>query len=467
MTDDAISTSRAQRVIPFAKYMPGPWENGFLAYLAFSLVLFGRYPIFAWLSPFIYAAGLLHVRFHRLERRNRIWILGCCGVALAVQLGRFSVVSFDNPAGSTFWFDDMEYFKHSQAVADAWKQGWYPQLSLKGSGPYLSSLHTGYERILAILFILGGPKPWLGIALNVICAAILPMVVYFSSESLFIKDSQAQPWGTAVNSNSARISCLICACNPTLAYWTGFLLKDVVQMTLFMLAFVALLDFLLARRLIQGIGFLLLAGFVTIVRAYAGIALILAGITYAIAVVPRKVAVQAVAYLLLALAATSYVPAVGDFVAQLLNSLAAQIPPELHHISGIVKTMTSAIPRLILAPYAWVRIDGAKPLYALYPGMWYLYVVVYPLALAGLIWAVLKNHLLSAVPIACIVGSCFVFLINYGGDAPRQRLYLDQLVILYAGLGFSSRHRVAIAVTWYLFLFLFAAVQLLTLHQRH
>ena len=150
----------------------------------------------------------------------------------------------------------------------------------------------------------------------------------------------------------------------------------------------------------------------------------------------------------------------------LFSVFGTQSHPELSTIPAVFKHLVMAFHRMALAPFAWVTAEGPAPLYGLYPGMWFLYLVVYPLGLAGVAEAVARDRRQAAVPLVAAMASCGVFLAVYGGDATRQRLFLEVILMPFAAFGWSARRRGAWAAAWFATLILFAAAQSARLAMR-
>jgi hypothetical protein len=99
--------------------------------------------------------------------------------------------------------------------------------------------------------------------------------------------------------------------------------------------------------------------------------------------------------------------------------------------------------------------------------MWFLYLIVYPLAICGFWGAVRTNNLPCAIPLGAWCASALILVIAYGGDAPRQRLYLDMIAIGFAGLGITTSGKRLVFAAWFLGLISFAVVQLVSLQIRY
>jgi hypothetical protein len=128
-----------------------------------------------------------------------------------------------------------------------------------------------------------------------------------------------------------------------------------------------------------------------------------------------------------------------------------------------VGQLFGSIPRFVLSPYAWVASPEKDPLYGLYPGMWYLYLVVYPLAAAGFFWSIKSDFRIAVIPVLAFWCSAFILIMAvYAGNASRQRYYLEYIVMIFAGIGCVQPNRMLSALILVLE-FIFAAGQLIIL----
>lgn len=443
-----------------------------LALLAGAAALFPVVPALLWLTPFIAVAVYVGGKVHDQDSADRKWLAVCALAALLIQ-GTVILLRQDydpSAARPTVWLDDQTYFRNASLIASKWREGFFPELSRKGSPPYLGTLHTGYERVLGALFYVTGPSVRIGQLANMLCAALLPVLCFLLSATLFHEGAAPDDGSLRIAEGPcrsvrapARAAALLCVLYPSLYYWGGMLLKDIMLATLFLAALLLLADMLRRRSLCSGVVFLLVLVWVAIFRNYAALALLSGLFIFAFAHLPRRALAWGLVYGALAIWALSYTDPGARYLEQLLNSLAAQLSPALGSYEGVLNHFGAAVPRMLLAPYAWVRAEGEHPLYALYPGMWYLYLIVYPLALAGLFQAIRHDHRLSILPVGALLASTFVLLAAYGGNAPRQRFYLEIVLMIYAGLGACSPIRRAAFALFYLLLFLFAALQLMRL----
>jgi hypothetical protein len=458
------------------------WQNRLaLAVLILCGVCFPLWPAGAWLLPFVFAVAYVACRVWELPASERSWILMYCGLAAVLQAAIIVVWGYHDPTREATTLDDHQYYVQSSAIARAWSEGFYPALSHKGSPPYLGDLHTGYQRVLATLFLLFGARALPGILLNYACVALMPALGYLLALALFQGPPESASWRASLRScfgllpcgdpaadgkaagdyRTPRIAALLCALNLSYYYWSRWLLKDVLLAALFASAVAMAVDFLRRRDLLAGLGFLLVSGFVTIMRAYAGLALFAGIALYVVTLIPRRIAAWVTVYGVIVLVVASYSSRVDQYVSQLMHSLVVQIPGELRSSWLSARYFAGGIPRLLLAPYAWIKALGNDPMYGLYPAMWVLYLVIYPLGIAGLVRAIVRNHRPTAVPLACLCSAGLVFLLAYGGDSTRQRLWLETLFAVYAGYGAAAgKHRLA-AAAWYVFLAMFIGAHLI------
>lgn len=443
------------------------------------LLLRPWYPVGAWLAPLVFAAIYFHARFWSLERTERKWIALCSLAAAGIYLLIATTAGIHNPLRVPEKSDDYDYFVQAQSIAEAWRNGLFPELTRKGSLPYLGTLHTGYQRILASAFLILGSHVWVGMLLNAAALAFLPLMAYLLVSRLFSPAAFATttpPTGsagilTAFNPNlraCARAAALFCAIHPSFHYWGTWLLKDLLLTALFACALLLLVDCVLERRPVFVIGFLLVFAWVAIFRAYAALALVAGVVLYAVARLPRRAVIWSLIYLFAGLAVATYSTRIFDYLNQLLHSLGSLLPSHVEDVKSSILYIATGLPRLLLGPYAWIRAYGPLPQYGLYPGMWFLYLLIYPLSLCALIRTIRLNHVTGILPIGAFASSAFIFLLAYGGDAPRQRLYLEFILICYAAYGWGAvERRKWYFIAWYALVFLFAAVQYSTLHLRY
>ena len=420
------------------------------------------------------------LRVAAFPARDFQWV-SCCSLGGALLSAVASVTAWESydPSGPTYWRDDQVYWAKAGAIAAAWRTGWFPVLEMAGSSasPYVGSLNTGYERMLAAAFWLaGGPSLAAGRALNIAAVAILPWVAFILADGLapVAAPSASASAATATiarddrrNFDPRRLAALMVAVHPAFPYWSGILMRDAILACLAALAVATALDTMATRRPAPALAFVGALVWLTAFRNYAGLAVALGFGVRALAGVPARAALWCAGGAGAAAWVAGYSSKGDHYVTQVLFSVfGTQSHPELSTIPAVFKHLVMAFPRMALAPFAWVTAEGPAPLYGLYPGMWFLYLVVYPLGLAGVAEAVARDRRQAAVPLVAAMASCGVFLAVYGGDATRQRLFLEVILMPFAAFGWSARRRGAWAVAWFATLILFAAAQSARLAMR-
>jgi hypothetical protein len=425
-----------------------------------SIVLYSWLPIALWLLPVWLCLLYLSESLYRSGPRQAIAICSIATVPVFVCIGVYLGYGFHNPLQQTTRFDDYEYYLRAQAIASAWGHGFYPHLSLKGARPYIGSLHTGYERLLGLFFLIGGPGILPGAILNMLCLVFLPLFACFSAFALW-------PTSSKELSLPAFAAAALCVLHPGFYYWANWLHKDSLVLLLFAASYYFVARTISERRPLMATGFLACFAMLCITRAYCGFALAAGMIAYAISYVPRRFVVFCASLILLIVFAVSYSTSGGDYISQLLFSISLKLPADANSSFKSLIYFATGIPRLLLGPYGWIRAYGEFPQYGLYPGMWFLYLFVYPLAAAGIFRAFSDDHRQSIIPLVAFSLSALVFLLAYGGDAPRQRIYLEYILIVYAAHGISHKRIGWYALAIYASIALFAIVQFATLQSRY
>ncbi len=340
----------------------------------------------------------------------------------------------------TYWRDDHNYFIEAAAIADSWSQGFFPEIWKKGSPPYLGTIHVGYHRPLAAIFLVTGPSTVAGLLLNAACASLLPMLVAFTSCFLWGDRKSAYAAGAVSMRNPIYASAILTALHPNQFYWASYMMKDMYTSFVFLALLTLILGTLRNRSLSYGIAALLLAPYLFSIRIYAAVSLLVGAMLFP-ALRFKKSAIVQVAFvsLLVLVLVTAYTLPGYRLFQQMMSSLIALSPAAVDGPLALLLRMGAGIPALFLAPYAWLRFDVPTPMYGMYPGMWYLYLIGYPLGFAGLYAALRQNVNLAIIPIAALGFGALLFLTSaYGGNAARQRFYMEYVMLIFAGYGFSN-----------------------------
>jgi hypothetical protein len=438
-------------------------QLGFAFFLAIgSLILRPIFPAGLWLllptALLAYSALIIA----GTPQPYRLRLLLACAAAAMVALLIAILFGIHNPETNPLSLDDATYLKQSGAIALEWRSGHYPALSAKGSAPYyIGSLHTGYERLLAGVFYLVGPDFRWGLLINLLCIALMPLFVFRACEALYPYSSCSH-----IGYSLAQRGAWLVALYPALGYWGSWLLKDIVLTTTFAAAVAAALD-LVGRKKAFPV-FVLAASLVglSILRAYTALALIVGLGTYFMALLPRRTSLRALALVAIFVVLATYTERGGAYWRQLYHSLAELLPATVRSPAQSLTYVVGGVPRLLFAPYAWVRARVEHPMYELYPAMWWLYVVVYPLAWAGLYTLARHDVRPAIIPFTAWAANSIILILAYGGNAPRQRLNLDIVMCIFAAWGTTATRKRWIMGLWYALLGAYAAVHLITLDWR-
>ena len=134
------------------------------------------------------------------------------------------------------------------------------------------------------------------------------------------------PW----DARPARASALLAALYPGFVFWMTWLVKDTLLVTVFAVSLVLPARWHShAQPRSRGPGFLLVSGFLVMVRAYAGLSLYLGVAAFAFARMPRRMVLWGAGYALLALVVAGYTLSGTHFFSQLWASLLALIPGDM------------------------------------------------------------------------------------------------------------------------------------------
>lgn len=450
--------SRARSFVRAA--VPSRADAAQLALLALALAVHRFVPAVGWGIPVLLCATVFVRGIAGLPRGDRRWAGACALVAAVLFCGVLAVFGYHQPLVS----DPRDFMEQSSALAEAWRGGWYPAISLKGSPPYMGTLHTGYQRVLALLFLVAGPGAGMAVALNGLCVVLLPAGVMLLARELWHGAAEAE--GPRWPGGAHRMAALLAAAYPGFLFWGTWVLKDLLLAALFVFAAWMLLRALRRRTALDWALFALSAAFCATVRAYAGLSLLLGLAAYGVALLPRRRVFMVLLYALLLALLASYGVRFGVVWRQLWFSVLNLVPDGATSSWTSLAAFAAGVPRLLLGPYAWVRAHAAPGFdtyYGLYPGMWVLYLLVYPLATAGLWFAARRNHLPVVIPVVCVGAAWILFLATYGGLASRQRLYLEPLLMCLAGAGWMRCRRGRWIAAWAAGVILFAGGQLLSL----
>jgi hypothetical protein len=423
-------------------------------------------PVALWIIPLLGVVLYVGQILYEASPATRVKILILSAVGGVVAFVGSTLTGWHDPLHYKLSLDDATYYVQAKAIAEAWRQHFYPVLHAKGSEPYyIGSLHTGYQRLLAAIFFLVGPSFRFGICMNIIAVCLIPIFAYRATWILL--SSCGNEADTGALEKGAFFAALLAAIYPAYGYWSSWLLKYVILAVLYAISTTVLLDLKRSPKRLEFYAFAAVAlTSLGLFRVYSALSVMMGAIVYVLAIIPRKWTVALVLSLALSIIITSYSDSGGLFLSQLLYSLGTLLPESVKTIPDSLLYFAQGIPRLLLAPYAWVKAHGPAPMYELYPAMWVLYLVGYPMCLLGFLELFRRNVRLAAIPLIAWFSSALILLMAYGGDAPRQRLYMDFVVFVLAGCGILAKRRHLAFLLCYTIIAIFAAIQLLTLHRR-
>lgn len=365
-------------------------------------------------------------------------ILGLCGIMLVVHIiwAIIRCFYYDASVPDDYWLDDRSYYRESVLIADAWRNGDYPDISLKGSPPYLGTLHVGYHRALALVFLITGPSTLAGLLLNALCSATFPLWVGLSCRYLWQPAGSPEPdhW----RQNPALLGALLAALHPTQFFWAAYLLKDTLTAGVFLMTLTMILATYYHRSAATGIATIVLMPYLVIMRIYCALALAVGAVLPLILKVKTKTLIYPAAIITLGgMMIANYTTRGGQITGQIFHSILSLASTHATSPAEILIHTGTGIPRLFMAPYAWLIFDFKDmPLMGLYPGMWYLYLIGLPLGFAGLYAALRRNITLSIIPLTVFGLIGFMFLAgSYGGDAARQRFFMEYIILIFAAYG--------------------------------
>lgn len=438
------------------------------AFIVFSLILSSLMPSLPWIAFWVGSAALLFEEFRRLSLfdKKAVTRLTLIVLGVATLFASLRAMNYQLPNLQRFQ-DDSVYFNQSADLARAWQDGIYVKFTQLGPPPYMGTIHVGYQRILATLFYFTGPSVVAGLIFNAfLCALLVPLTAfslrYIAEE---IKQPIKQPtWFPRFFRTPVAAGACLAAFFPTQLYWSSFILKDVLLAAVFMVTILSVFAAVKSKNLLAF--FLIFLGLQNIyyIRIYAAFGLIIGMLGLAILMLPRKHIVTLIGTLFTAGFITVRYTEWGIVtIPQWIRSAANLAPLHIQTSGEMLSHLFGYIPRFVLSPYAWVSTDVENPMYGIYPGMWYLYLIVYPLALGGFYDTLTRKSRLAAVPtLALWVGAFTLIAASYAGNAARQRYYLEYVFLLFAGLGLLN-FRYQTMVIIYILQLVFITGQLLLL----
>lgn len=405
--------------------MKTPVKILILLLLLFLLVFFS-FTKFVIVLPALIC--FIYVLISRLELQQRKFLIQWLLICLSLRVGTAILINSFAPATENGFFfpDAASYHKWGERIASLWAQGTYPDLF---NDPELRTFHTVYYRLVAGIYFISGAHPELPIFVNCIASTLTIIFVFYIALLLFSSIS------------IARTTAVILALHPSFWFWSSFLLKDVLHVLFFLWA---ILIFLYLKHKYNYWLLLLLIAllyFIFRLRAYGAFLLIATFIVYLLIwTKQRRVVFVSILLGILLFLAASQLDIVRTIYRRLIYSFLILLPDEYNtSLPNIFLIFITGTIKFFLAPFAWIIPPRFDIYILLYPGQWFLYLFVFPFALTGLYYAIRRNLSDCFILFFPVVLSVYFFLLVYQGAVPRQRLYLEALIVILAGYGLHQR----------------------------
>jgi hypothetical protein len=380
----------------------------------------------ALVGVIVYAAALTGVLVVLIRHARRAAVLVPVAVGLCL---RFLVMVAAHVASIThgdhgfFFLDDQGYDEIGRRLAEAWRAGDFVDIT---SYQYVGSYAFGYEAFVGAIYFLTGPE---------VIAIKLANVVLGTAVVLMGSMVASRLFGEVAG---RRTAWLVALC-PTLVWWSATMLKEALAAFLLLAVLVQVLRFWQPLALVLALAALAALGVTRITAAIAVAIAVVLGL--GVAAFRRRHAVSwaSLAFAggaMILVAGLGLVALSGGNVVAFVDQYATTVKRDTHlYGTGDLLVAPVDFLKTLVAPYPWVFDGDSRTWYrALYPGMWFWYVLL-PLVAVGT-WRLRRqvDALLIVVPIA------FVLLLNAFvlGFAFRQRSTVEPLMLLLVAVGFTS-----------------------------
>jgi hypothetical protein len=428
----------------------------------------GEYMFFT--LPYIALVIIIVFSFSRLDKKEKAFLFSVTVISLFIHV-IFAICIQRMPVarhGIFFFIDEYGYDLWSAAIAREWRSGNFPNL---WTDQYLGTLHTGWNRILASIYYIFGHRPYLGIVLNIFMSAFLVPLSFFTTRAIFpVKEKiPSINWREKILNDPAHIAALICSIHFSFAFWSAFLLRDIFIAVLFITCILLIVSLYRKWNYYSLAALLLILSGLVILRVYSVGFLLMGPAAYFLFFHKQKKWLWLVmaAGCILMVAARIFIP-MRDYQNQILYTFLNNLPDAGKSSIGCLIHCARGVPRFFLGPYAWYISPGSAVIdYMLYPGQWFLYLLIFPWGLKGLYTCMRENEKAAIFPVIPIMLSVFLFLLAYGGSVPRQRLYMEPLFIIFAAWGLTRKEKGRyIPLAWFIFLGLFITAHSISAWQR-
>lgn len=379
--------------------------------------------------------------FFELTTSQRKLILCVSAVGVLLHLIGLAIWGYISPTDMSLLLDHTQYYREACAVADSWRNGFYPELTRKGELPYLGTLHVGYQRLLATAFLCLGNQPFNGIVLNLLS---IPLLVFSTCYIVYqIVQKHQLPAHSVTRLQPETFAACLAALHLLAFFWMRVMQKDMTLAAVFMVALAACISLTRHFRPLVFVAVIALFGLLFSYRIYAVLSIILALGAYVFSYLNLKNISIALGMAILLWLCTRYALSYEKLSSQMIHSMAGIVPIDVPDSPFIgLQWMAQSLPRFFLAPYAWI-IDSQtqRASYGMFPGMWLLYLLNYPMAAAGTARMFRSDMRLGLFILIPLVVNYYLLAMSYQGDATRQRFYIEYLFIVLASIGVLATKR--------------------------
>jgi len=407
----------------------GKWHSSPAFKISFIIIvsaLIFLIPSFKYLFPFMILIWQLFLILRKNRDHGRFlfqWVLIALFLRFAyLCIVQFVPVKYHQPP--FFFLDDKSYHSWSANIAERWHQGEMPRVWTDAE---VGTLQTGYYYFVSGIYYVFGANPFLPLFLNPFLGALLCILVYRLAQIVF-------------HDNMETRSVILVACNPVFWFWSSFVLKDTLLTLFFILTLVLYLEYRLSRNALRLFFFCLASYFLALLRIHSLFAVVLTILVYELMIPAGKKRVLVFCFLSVVIALVGrYFTLVRDIEDQIVYSFLNALPDAGRTHLGALKYIIKGIPRLFLAPYAWVFADYFTAQYFLYPGQWFLYLYVLPFAVSGAVQIVKENRTICLFILFPIIVKGSLYLMVLSGSAQRHMVELMPLITILAAYGIKKR----------------------------
>jgi hypothetical protein len=351
--------------------------------------------------------------------------------------------------------DELNYLRDSERVADLWVRGDFPNLTSKY---IIGSLHTGYERVGALLYIAWGPGVGPFLLVNALLLPLIGAVSALLTIELKRKpcdnSETQQTRGSPSDASAVALPTLALAVmHPVHAFWATFVLRETLHLTALLL--VLLTATVAIRRAAENrfgwitfwLGMTICWSFT--IRSYTTLILLAVLALWYLSCERGVRFMPWIGIGTFAFFIMFFHPTTGRVLNQLLDTLASLAPDFTRGPVGVIKHMAGSMPRLLWGPFPWNMLDEFSMYYLLYPALWVQVLLVWPRLVPRIVEAKAWDapqalfYLLIATFGLCIV-------IAFRGDAPRHAypLFVFAALALNWPVEKSTISRVLVWLYW-------------------